>query len=228
MTEIDTERFPDIPIVISFDRYQSLTAPKAQYENAADPALVLRSGLIEETAEIIDTDPADREEMHKEIGDVLWYLSEVSRFHGLTLKEVASSEGKQYQSFDEYQDAHTPSTLHIYDSDGNEFNPGNDNDALAIRVLRIIDKLNPKTSELWEGYDEIPGLSIILHDTLACLSHIASEQGIRLNEAATRTLKKIYTRPRNPHVIDEANNMKHSQRGRLKRDPWVTKLFMNT
>ena len=78
---------------LTFEAYQSATAAAAQYEQAKDPEMVLRSGLIEEVIEIIDSDTEDADVQHKsgEIGDVLWYLSEISRHKGVSLVEMASS-----------------------------------------------------------------------------------------------------------------------------------------
>jgi NTP pyrophosphatase (non-canonical NTP hydrolase) len=220
----------ELPSVLTFDKYQALTASKAQYEQAPNPELVLRNGLIEEAAEILDTHPDDQDEMHKEIGDVLWYLSEVSRFKGLSLKEVANLEGSKFETFDAFQDAQTlPEISPIHTPEQQLLSPADKpQEALAVLVMRVVDVMNPKTNELWEGFDERPQLSAVLRDAMTCITQIANANNIRLNEAAGRTLTKIYSRPRNPHVIDNANALIDSERDRLNHDPWVIRLLGKT
>ena len=213
----------EIPSVISFDAYQTLTAVKAQYQDAADPEVILRNGLIEESEEIFSTPTDNLDELHKEIGDVTWYLSEVARYKGLSLKDIAGAE-----TFDDFQDADHPEALPVFDPDDVRLNvETNPTNALAVRMMRVVDVMNPKTDGLWHGYDNRPELKMVLRDALNCVAQIATSNDIRLNEAATRSLHKIHNRTRNPHVVDKGQDLKASGRERLIKDPWVFRLLVD-
>jgi len=89
---------------MTLDEYQSLAGQTAAYdENGPDPLLYLAGKLAAEGGEanqvilkkVFHGFPADDGEadrmLKKELGDVLWYLSETARCKGWKLSEVASA-----------------------------------------------------------------------------------------------------------------------------------------
>jgi NTP pyrophosphatase (non-canonical NTP hydrolase) len=86
-----------LPNQSAFDTYQKLAAGTAIYPEETALAY-LTTGLSGEAGEVCgkigkvfrgDKAPVSKEEVCKELGDVLWFLSELARFHGLSLGEVA-------------------------------------------------------------------------------------------------------------------------------------------
>lgn len=220
----------NIPETLTFTDYAELTAGSASYEQAKDPEMVLRSGLIEETIEIIDTDISNRDELTKELGDALWYMSEIARFKGMALAEVLGTE-EEAPSLDGFQEAALEAEVPyhpINTPDGGQLKAEDrPADALAVTMLRVVDKLNPKTPELWLGYDEPITLSESINDAMVCISRVASDNDISLNEAAIKTLIKNNDRQRNPHVVDGAEDLANSGRDRMRIDPWIVKLVLS-
>lgn len=220
----------DLPNAITFSDYAELAASSAQYMEAPDPELVLRSGLIEEAQEVLETDPQDIDEFHKEIGDIIWYISQIAKFKGLSLGQVANARNTNFTTFSDFQASHIDSSRLpiIYSPDQEQLNlDSNPRELLAMGIIRVIDVLNPKMDELWQR-EERPALNIVLHDALSITAQISNVYSINLEEAARRTLHKIKSRPRNPHVIDHASTMKESLRERITSDPRVRNLLVRT
>ena len=86
---------------MTFDEYQQQSKGSAQYSAFVPPWVYLTLGLAGESGEVVDkikkivrnndgvfTDEA-KLELQKELGDVLWYLSQLCEELGLSLDEVA-------------------------------------------------------------------------------------------------------------------------------------------
>ncbi len=94
---------------MEFDDYQKLASRTALY-NSDDPIYILMYvclGLVGEAGETIEkvkkivrndrgaiTDEK-RDDLKKELGDVLWYLSELARALGIDLNDVAEANIKK-------------------------------------------------------------------------------------------------------------------------------------
>ncbi len=86
---------------VSFNLYQYLASTTAQYPFAGENPYYVVLGLGGETGEVCEKfkkimrdkngviSQQDREEISKELGDVLWYLSQICEELGITLKDVA-------------------------------------------------------------------------------------------------------------------------------------------
>ncbi len=87
---------------LTFNSYQNTAKKTALYSAVDVPALVyLALGLAGETGEIVDKvkklfrdkagklDEATKQALIKELGDLLWYISEFSRQLGVSLGDVA-------------------------------------------------------------------------------------------------------------------------------------------
>lgn len=86
------------------DTYQMLAHETAQYPGKDDPGewagilypVVKLNGEAGEVAELVgkayrSQHPVDREKLQLELGDVLWYISEIAWQHGLALSDVAEA-----------------------------------------------------------------------------------------------------------------------------------------
>jgi len=218
---------------LNFDQLQILASDTAKYEEAEEPEIVLRSGLIEEVYEYINLknqgEPLSKSDLAGEIGDMLWYCSEIARQRGIRLSDAANGAGV---NLDDYQAsvAAYPQMSKIIDNLGREVDlrerPA---EALAVAALRVADVMNPKNDELWNGYEQALELPQAIIDLLKCIAYTASSHGVKLSEAIESTLAKLRNRPRPPHVIEKAanKNLKSSMRYRLLIDPWVRALFLN-
>ena len=88
---------------MTFEEYQSKSSKTAKYPNIGNNFIYPVLGLAGETGEVAEkvkkilrdkdgvVSDEDREEIKKELGDVLWYLSQVSAEMGLSLEEVAQA-----------------------------------------------------------------------------------------------------------------------------------------
>lgn len=230
MNEISIGRI-DFPGKLTFEKYASLASESAKYNDALDPELILRSGLIEETVEIFDTDPADRDEFQKEIGDLVWYLSQIAKLHNISLEDVANARGTNYTTFSDFQKAQTTTpmlaSLRTTIGASEESAMENPQDMLGVAVIRIIDTLNPQSDAIWQD-GQRPELVDVLNDALSITAKICNDNTLQLDEAAQRTLDKNKNRHREPHVIDDKDKMTSSKRWRLNADRGVRRLLIDT
>lgn len=217
---------PETPL--DFDRYHAMAAPYARYCQAPDAELILRRGLLEEAYEVLHTDPADKDELHKETGDVLWYLDGISDQRQLKLSQLAALNGQRGQTISRFQQrAMVQAAFPLYRPGDSEpilldAQPHAD---LTVAILRVIDVLNPKTDALWHHYVTRPDLGPVIYNALGRLARFATVMQLSLDEAALRTLQKLESRGRQPHVIDAAATLTSSGRGRLTTYPIVGKLL---
>ena len=94
---------------MEFDEYQKLAARTAQYAKSDEEFVLmyLCMGLAGESGEVIEkikkiirndkgtiTD-GKREDVKKELGDTLWYLSQLARAVGLSFDDVAAANIKK-------------------------------------------------------------------------------------------------------------------------------------
>jgi NTP pyrophosphatase (non-canonical NTP hydrolase) len=224
----------EFPPNLDFDRLQILTSGSADYETAEDPETVLRNGLVEEVHEylqqIVKNEALDRDQLVGEVGDIVWYCSEIARHKDIRLAEAITSNPEARITLDDYQAvvAEEPIISKVIDNQGEEisFNE-RPQEALAVLAMRVADVMNPQNDELWNGYEHRLELPIALRDLMNCVTFIASTNEIKITEAVQNTLNKLQTRARKPHVIEKAsqNDLKSSVRYRLMIDPWVRSLF---
>ena len=86
---------------MTFDEYQKLSTTTAQYSSFIPPWVYLSMGLAGESGEVVDklkkvarnhdgafTDEA-KLEIQKELGDVLWYVSQLCEQLGISMEDVA-------------------------------------------------------------------------------------------------------------------------------------------
>lgn len=83
---------------MNFNEYQKLANTTANKENTTKEALVnVGLGLTGEAGEVADLikknlchgHDLDKEKLHKELGDVLWYLAYAAETLGTSLEEIA-------------------------------------------------------------------------------------------------------------------------------------------
>ncbi|HSX16367.1 MAG TPA: hypothetical protein VLF40_06255 [Candidatus Saccharimonadales bacterium] len=206
----------ELPAELTFADYQALTLPTVQYTEAPDPELLLRSGLVEEATELLSADPADSDAQHKEVGDMLWYLTEVARFRGVPLAGGEDTLDAHQLAFSAWP------TLPVYTQAGELVDlAGQPHANVAIAVLRLVDTLSPESDELWHGYHPAlrPNLQQVLRNALVSVCQFATAHEIRLDEAARRALQKVYGRPRRPHVVEDAAQIVTADPERLATHP---------
>lgn len=208
----------------------ALTARTANYTSANDPELVLRRGLVEEifeyTFELEQRGEPSPFELEGELGDVLWYVSEISRHEGISAATLLDDK-----SLDEFQATNPPLTIPILDREGHSLEPETSPHAvLAITALRTVDVLNPKNKGLWIGLESRPDLATTIKDLLIAVGWLATANNLTMSAAVEHTLHKLHTRTRKPHVIEEADARQavSSGRERLSIDPLVKKLLRET
>jgi|SRR3989344_2067667 len=227
---IDPEFFVS-PSRLNLAAVQALTAPTASYEKSPDPRAVLRKGLIEEVAEyaweIAQGRETDKDQIEGEIGDVLWYISEISRYHNATILGLEA-----YQSLDDFQtQSKADDIIPIVDSDGANVDVQDQSHiALAVTALRVVDVLNPKNEDLWLPTRQRESLEKALGDLLTTSSLVALKYSVKLSDALHHTTVKLSNRERNPRVIDEVqqNTLMSSMRQRLNIHPFISKLLLGT
>lgn len=90
----------------SFDLYQVAASSTAIYPQETGLAY-LCAGLCGEAGELAgkiskqfrgDNKPISREDIKGELGDILWFLSELARWYGFSLHEVAEHNIEKLQS----------------------------------------------------------------------------------------------------------------------------------
>jgi hypothetical protein len=81
-------------------------------------------------------------------------------------------------------------------------------DTLNGLTLRVTDAREGRLEWLWDeqdtNADPREDVKLALKDLLIFLSRISDQHGIWLSDALGETHRKLSTRKRNPHVIDEA------------------------
>jgi NTP pyrophosphatase (non-canonical NTP hydrolase) len=220
---------------LTFVGLQNLTEPTAHYLEKPDPQAVLRRSLVNEAEELVfELDNSDsearKERITGEVGDVLWHCVEIPRVFGFQGLDLAGGA-----SLNLYQKYLAP---------GIEPKIGYDipalgkpeqfttRDKLVISVLRCVDIMNPKDTGLWPQM-EAKGLQSIadgVSEMLRNLAIISSEEGVSMSNAAEHMVKKLATRTRKPHVLDEPEVIIDSLRERIAVHPLIwgmlTKQFL--
>lgn len=85
---------------MNFDDYQELASRTAGKRNYFEALANAAMGLAGETGEVVDalkkalfhhaTPELDKAQIQDELGDMLWYLSELARLSGISLNSVAT------------------------------------------------------------------------------------------------------------------------------------------
>jgi NTP pyrophosphatase (non-canonical NTP hydrolase) len=92
---------------MTFDEYQKESRKTAKYPNIGSNFVYPTLGLAGEVAEKIKKvlrdkggviDEATRREIRKELGDVLWYLTQIGAELGMTLEDIANENIKKLSS----------------------------------------------------------------------------------------------------------------------------------
>lgn len=102
--QIEAHKFSDYPIPLIYEDFQEHTVTRPL--NFTYPAL----GLVEEAGEVAgkyakavrdcngNIDGERREAIKKELGDVMWFVAELSTLLGLTLEEVMAANIEKLSS----------------------------------------------------------------------------------------------------------------------------------
>ena len=220
---------------------QAISSEFARYENMPDPEGILRKGLVEEACETCfelssqqpsNAQPPDPEKIKGEIGDILWYLAEISRFKETPLTAWPSNSTNIQTIaniaditpvWSPYNDKLPIKDNQIIDKDSKE-SCEYARMALAWTIARVVDVLNPKSPLLWVNgkgeYIERISLAVAMTDVLRTSYYIADTYGFSLGDAFATTIEKLKNRKRPTHVVEQ--NAKHrlpgptdSLRGRL-------------
>jgi NTP pyrophosphatase (non-canonical NTP hydrolase) len=95
---------------MNFEEYQRLTKKSKVYPKIGKMFVFPALGLAGETGEVLEKvkklfrdgngrlTKENKEEFKKEIGDVLWYVSQLSAELGLSLEDVAKSNVEKFKS----------------------------------------------------------------------------------------------------------------------------------
>jgi NTP pyrophosphatase (non-canonical NTP hydrolase) len=95
---------------MNFEEYQQLSRKTAKYPNAGDNYIYPALGLAGESGEVSEkikklirdkegkVDEEFKEAVTKELGDVLWYVSQLATEFGLSLDGIASENIKKLYS----------------------------------------------------------------------------------------------------------------------------------
>ncbi len=90
-------------IAVTLDEYQKMSRRTAQYPKVGENFVYPTLGLAGETGEVVEKvkkifrddegkiTPKKRDELIKELGDVMWYLSQVATEFNLSLDEIAQT-----------------------------------------------------------------------------------------------------------------------------------------
>lgn len=85
---------------MTFEEYQAAASrTRVHPDTSVNLSVKNAMGLAGETGEVVDLlkkhhyhgKPLDVDELRKELGDVLWYLTDLCTEHGLTLADVAAA-----------------------------------------------------------------------------------------------------------------------------------------
>lgn len=198
--------------------YEQEALRYVKLDGKSDPEGILRKGLIEETEELSSAKESDIDEMQKEIGDILWYLTSIAAHQGTSMKELLGSEDRGFdETFSTYE--RTIHRLPILDQGLRLYDRSTEpRAALGVDILRLVDSLNPKTPEVWIGIDPEyrNNVSFSLVASFLSLGDFAKSQGLSIDESAKKTLEKLATRKRKPHVIEDKDASRiNSMRDRL-------------
>lgn len=228
MTEIPLSEAEPV-IVVTFADFRAAVEPISQYLQAPDPALLIRSGLVEEVCEVLDAEADDVSIQAKEVGDCVYYCNAVAGLRATTLETLTGC--RSFEAWQALIETDPPESLPIYDAEMQlqaDLRPQED---LAIRMLRLVDALNPKeeTAALWYRYIERPTVEYAVVDAFAALARYASIRGINLDDGVQQMLDKVLNRQRQPHVVAEMDERSQSDRGRLtQQSSLVTVLLQQT
>ncbi len=227
--EATLEDLAKLSDAVSFKEYQFFFEGRADYLKSNDPERIIRSGLIEETGEVLETDPEDIAELSKEIGDIIFYLNASAQLSGLKFSNIFEQYG--VTSLKGVQSQDLKRIIPIYSPDGERLDTQVDTtQRLIVDLLRVVDTMNPKTEQLWSHLGEKPETEEVIAGAFFSLGEYAEERGIGLNDSAKLSLKKIYSRVRNPHVIDQDRNgeMAGSVRERITLNPAIRRMRVAT
>ncbi len=95
---------------MTFEEYQKISRETAIYPDKDKNFVYPTLGLVGETGEVAEKikkilrdkngviDEETRKELSKELGDILWYLSQIATELGLFLEEITSLNIKKLQS----------------------------------------------------------------------------------------------------------------------------------
>lgn len=220
------EQTPDA--IVTFADQDAFIAQTAWYEASDDPEAVLRRGLTEETDELVTelltvigqieygaVDADSFERFDGELGDAQYYPSAVARLQRTSLAAVLEVPAET--PLDDYVievglAATQPFDLRLPDSSSITIDE-QPAEALTLLSLRLLDALNPQQDELWpvEGHEDEQTVVSPQSPTeaLRCLQwglcRLAANYGVSLQQAATKTRDKVYSRDRLPNVINLDN-----------------------
>lgn len=182
------------PLADDWNTFRERVANFNQYAHAADPKLLLRRGLVEEAHEIAiekGSDVVNKAHLTGEIGDALFYLSHIAKFHGDIEIDVDSAQ-----------------EIPIYSVENGAIVRINEPmDKVLIGLLRVCDTVSPYMKQIWmnehgETKDR-HNMKSTIESAFVALRELSAANDIDLADAMQATADKLDTRDREPHVIEE-------------------------
>ncbi len=211
----------------------ALTREFAFYEEKDDPLGILRRGLIEEAVECVQElahdGPIDKDRLSGELGDILWYVSETLRHLGFAINDPKEDEQLTLDSFQQGIEV-SERALPIWNDTGQVISPRTQpQEALAVSTLRLMRHMDPGIVDVWLEWAGRPAIVQAAREVLACVGIIASDNDIRLADAAHDMVQRLRTRQRRCHLIEEAapGVVAAPSRQRVITDPRIVSLFVN-
>lgn len=194
------------------DSYQEIAAQTAYYERFADPMMVLEQGLADEVVEMLEqacgdvywTEEEDvrenqlpPEDLKSELGDLLWYASQLLRVEGMRFSDLINHDqwtGKAIPASTKYVDVVTQDPNAKYPHTHVKYDFATEPViCLALQMSELIDARFTDSSER---------VNEALSSMLKGVTLVANLRGFTLEELAMSNVAKLATRTRKPHTIN--------------------------
>ncbi len=195
---------------LSPDDYQVRAAATAYYQNFKKPLGVLEQGLADEIAEILlevygdgywttSAEPPERQlslnDLEGELGDILWYGSQIVRVYGKNLSTFIDTDMWQRQQFTGETSLGEHVSSRWYKENCYDYNfVDRPTVCLAVLVAQLNDALQP--IDLGEA-----SMESALQNLFEGISIAANLRNLSLRQVADSNIAKLAERSRVPHTI---------------------------
>lgn len=211
------------------DLFQEAASKFARYLEFENPEGVVEQGLNDEVIELLEqacgdeywtaqTDvpenPLPLEDLREELGDLLWYLSQVLKLRGSKLSQYISAETWDQNDPDQNPLLSSYMVEELVESDdthGFKVKPAT---CISILNARLLDSLHP-SKQINEADIDQAFLNL-----LSGIGIAGNLRGLSLREIAQANLEKLAARPREPHTIGHVRDGEPSLT-RRKQDLWL-------
>lgn len=221
---------PEFGSRLNPDSYQEVAAQTAYYENFADPMMILEQGLGDEVVEMLEQacgdvywtanenvpeNPLPSEDLKSELGDLLWYASQLFRVKGVRLSDFISHDqwsGMAILDSTKYVDVVTqdPNAQYPLTNVKHDF-ATEPVICLALQMTELIDARFTGSSER---------VNESLSSMLKGVTLVANLNGFTLEEVAMANAAKLAARTRKPHTINHIEDSLPSL-ARQKMSLWL-------